>query len=111
MSHEWWLRPKLALAVRPGGACPQGPGSRGHPIGDQLGPHDRDFTGGIDSEPDLTSFQPDDSYTDVVANEELFHQLPRQHQHGTVPQSLQCPFSASHPPATRIPGWGTLMVS
>ncbi len=88
MSHEWWLRPELALDMRSrsGGASAHGLGPRGYPLGNQLGPDDRDLSGRVDSEPNLTSFQPDDSYTDVVADKELFHQLPRQHQHGTVPQ-------------------------
>jgi hypothetical protein len=113
MSNEWWLRPEFAWDVRsrPAGACARGPGSRGHSLGYQLGPDDRDLAGGIDSEPDLTSFQPDDSYTDVVADKELFHQLPRQHQHGTIPRGLQSPFSASRPLGTTIPGWGTLVAS
>ncbi len=113
MSHEWWLRPELAVDVRSraDGACACGPRSNGDSFGNQLGANDRDLSGRVDSESNLTSFQSDDSYTDVVANEELFHQLPRQHQHGTVPRGLQSPSSASLPPGTTIPGWGTLVVS
>jgi hypothetical protein len=71
---------------RSGGVSSCGLRSRSDPLGNQLGPDDRDLSGRVNPQSNLTSFQPDDSYTDVVANEELFHQLPRQHQHGTVPQ-------------------------
>ncbi len=52
----------------------------------ELGPDHRDLPRRVDSEPDLSSFQPDDRDTDVIADKEFFHQFPGQHQHGTVPQ-------------------------
>jgi hypothetical protein len=51
----------------------------------QLGTHDRDLARGVNAQPDLAPFEPDDGHTDIVADKEFFHQLPRQHQHGTVP--------------------------
>jgi hypothetical protein len=51
----------------------------------ELGPHHGDLSRRFDAEPHLSSFEPDDSHTDVVADEEFFHQLPRQHQHATLP--------------------------
>jgi hypothetical protein len=60
-------------------------GPRGRPFGDQLGADDGDLARGVDAQADLTPLQPDDGHADVVADKEFFHQLPRQHQHGTVP--------------------------
>ena len=41
-----------------------------------------DLAGGLDPEPDLAPLEPDDGHADVVADVELLHQLPGQHQHG-----------------------------
>ena len=60
-------------------------GLRRPAFGDELGADHRDLAGGVDPEPDLSPFQPDDGHADVVADEEFLHQLPGQHQHGTVP--------------------------
>jgi hypothetical protein len=95
MSRDWWS-PDLGGGVHrrgdPAGgggggvAIAGGPGPRGRSFGDELGTDDRDLAGGVDAQPDLASFQPDDRHADVVADKEFFHQLPRQHQHGTVPR-------------------------
>ena len=94
MSHDWWS-PELGVRRMHRRGCPDGtgggtgagdPGSRGRSFGDELGANDRDLAGGVYTQPDLASFQPDDCHTDVVADKEFFHQLPRQHQHGTVPR-------------------------
>ncbi len=62
-----------------------GPGSRGDPLGNQLGADHGDLAWSVDPESDLPPFQSDDSHADVVTDEELLHELPRQHQHGTDP--------------------------
>jgi hypothetical protein len=94
MSRDWWSL-ELGVGVqrqgRPAGdvavtVAGRGLGARGRSFGDEFGTDDRDLAGGIDAQPDLASFQPDDCHTDVVADKEFFHQLPRQHQHGTVPR-------------------------
>jgi hypothetical protein len=90
MSRDWWsldLGMNMHRGRDPaGGGCGGGLGSRGRSLGDELGTDDRDLAGGINAQPDLASFQPDDRHADVVADKELFHQLPGQHQHGTVPR-------------------------
>jgi hypothetical protein len=61
--------------------------ARGLAPGNELGTDHGHLTWGIDSEPDLPPFKTDNSHTDVVADVEFFHQLPRQYQHGTLPSS------------------------
>jgi hypothetical protein len=97
MSQEWWLSPELAMqmrmgsgsgpavAVAVGGACACASGPCGSPLGNELGTDNRNLARGVDSEPYLATLEPDDRHADVVADKEFFHQLPRQHQHGTVP--------------------------
>jgi hypothetical protein len=89
MSRDWWS-PELVVMMHGGsdtaGLGCGGLGLRGRSLGDEFGTDDRDLAGGINAQPDLASFQPDDSHADVVADKEFFHQLPRQHQHGTVPR-------------------------
>src|SRR5271157_216384 len=57
------------------------------PTGDELGANHGHLAWSFDPEPDLPPFEPDDGHTDVVTDVEFFHQLPRQHQHGTLPSS------------------------
>src|SRR4051812_47633899 len=54
---------------------------RARALGHELGPDHGDLAGCVDSEPDLPSLEADDRHADVVADEELFHQFPRQHEH------------------------------
>jgi hypothetical protein len=58
-----------------------GPGAGGGALGDELGPDHRHVAGRVDPEADLPPLQADDGHADVVADEELFHQLAGQHQH------------------------------
>src|SRR5437588_349452 len=72
MSHDWWS-PELGVRRMHRRGCPDGtgggtgagdPGSRGRSFGDELGANDRDLAGGVYTQPDLASFQPDDSHAD-----------------------------------------------
>jgi hypothetical protein len=89
MSHDWWS-PEVGLHVhwrsRTARIGAGSLGSRGRPFGNEFGTNDRDLAGGVDAQPDLAPFQPDHGYTDVIADKKFFHQLPRQHQHGTIPR-------------------------
>ncbi len=64
-----------------------GPVARELSPGNELGTDHGHLTWGFDPEPDLPTFKADDSHTDIVADVKLFHQLPRQYQHGTLPSS------------------------
>ena len=75
----------VAVAVAVTAAGSRGPGAYGDALGHKLGTDHRDLAWGVDPEPDLATLEPDDRHTDIVADKEFFHQLPRQHQHGTVP--------------------------
>jgi hypothetical protein len=50
----------------------------------QFGADDRDLARGLDSQSDLTSLQANYGDADIVADEKLLHQLPREHQHGAL---------------------------
>jgi len=54
---------------------------RARTLGDELGADDRDVARGLDPEPHLTPFEPHDGDTNVVADEQLLHQLSGEHQH------------------------------
>ncbi len=71
-----------------GGPIPA-PGAHGFPIalGNKLGPDHGHFPRGLDAQPDLSALQADHGHANVVSNEELFHQLPSQHQHDILPSS------------------------
>jgi hypothetical protein len=69
------------------GPSVSGPVARGLSPGNELGTDHGHLTWGLDPEPDLPPFKADNSHTDAVADVELFHQLPRQYQHGTLPTS------------------------
>jgi hypothetical protein len=85
MTHGWSgldlamdqlvLQSRLTLEPRP------------QPLRDELGADHGHLARGIDAQPDLAPFKTDDGYTNVVSNEEFFHQLSSQHQHGTLPLS------------------------
>lgn len=99
-----------------GRACPGAwrcrSGSRGQPFGYELGTHDRHLARCVDAESHLASFQTDDSDTDVVSDEQFFHQLPRQHQHGTVPlgpYKLRSEHRFHY--GTTVPAWVTPVAS
>jgi hypothetical protein len=103
MSQEWWLSPELAMQMRMGsgpavavaGSSASGP--CGGPLGNEFSADNRNLARGVDSEPYLATFEPDDRHADVVADKEFFHQLPRQHQHGTVPLGRFAPrFTLRH---------------
>src|SRR5512135_622886 len=81
MSRGWWsLDP--GVHRRDAGA---GLRFRPQTLGDELGADDRDLARGLDPQADLAPLQADDGHADVVADKKLLHQLPGQHQHGTVP--------------------------
>jgi len=61
--------------------CPQ-------PLGNQLGADHGHLARGLDPQPDLSLFETDDCYANVVSNEEFFHQCSSQYQHGTLPLRL-----------------------
>jgi hypothetical protein len=108
MSQDSWLSPELVMKMGSGPpavvAGRTAPGSCGGPFGNELGTDDRDLARGIDSEPYLATLEPDDRHTDVVADKEFFHQLPRQHQHGTVPLGPhKLPVPASSSPSASVP--------
>jgi hypothetical protein len=79
-----WSAPELGpsaqarLAVR-------GPRSGPLPILHEFRAHHGHLARGVDAQPDLPPLEPDDRDTDIVADEELFHQFPRQNQHATLP--------------------------
>lgn len=50
-------------------------------------PDHRHLARRLDPEPDLSTLQADDGHTDVVTDEEFFHQLPSQHQHDILPSN------------------------
>ena len=58
-------------------------------VGDELRADDPDVGGGLDAEPDLPAFDPDDRDADVVADHQFFHQLASQDQHGEDPLGLR----------------------
>jgi hypothetical protein len=69
------------------GTSNSGPFARELSPGNKLGTDHGHLARGLDPEPDLAPFKADDSHTDIVADVKLFHQLPRQYQHGTLPSS------------------------
>jgi hypothetical protein len=68
------------------------------PFGNQLGSDDRDLARRFDAQPDLASFQSDDGDADVIADEQLLHQFPGQHQH-VVSSSSDAERNRPGPPA------------
>ena len=82
-----------AVAVAVAGSSASGP--CGGPLGNELGTDNRNLARRVDAEPYLATLEPDDRHADVVADKEFFHQLPRQHQHGTVPLG---PYKRRFPP-------------
>jgi len=56
------------------------------PFRDQLGADDCDVARSVDPQPHLSSLEPDDRDADVVTYEQLFHELPGQHQHVGLPK-------------------------
>jgi hypothetical protein len=85
MSHVW-SGLEISMENRAGPAM-NGPVARVLPPRNQFGSDDGHLAWGIDAKPDLPPFKADNSHADVVAYVELFHQLPRQYQHGTLPSS------------------------
>jgi hypothetical protein len=69
------------------GTLMSGPVARELSPGNELGTDHGHLTWGLDPEPDLPPFKAYDSHTDIVADVKLFHQFPRQYQHGTLPSS------------------------
>jgi hypothetical protein len=55
------------------------------PFRNEFGANDRYVAGSVDPQPHLASLEPDHRDADVVAYEELFHELPGQHQHVCLP--------------------------
>ncbi len=53
--------------------------SRTKSFGDQFGPDDGNLARGIDTQPHLPSLESNDSDADVIADEELLHELSGQH--------------------------------
>src|SRR5689334_16554535 len=66
------MRPRFTLVPRP------------QPLGNELGADDGHLARGLDAQPDLAPFEPDDRHANVVPDEEFFHELSSQHQHGTL---------------------------
>jgi hypothetical protein len=58
---------------------------RRRPFRDELGANDRHVARGVDPQPHLPALEPDYRDADVVTYEKLFHQLPGQHQHVSLP--------------------------
>jgi len=85
MNHVWSVL-DVGMEDRAGPAM-NGLVARGLSPGNKLGTDHGNLAWGLDPEPDLPPFKADDSHTDVVADVEFFHQLPRQYQHGTLPSS------------------------
>ena len=87
MSRGWWV-PDLAPRSRAWISIP-GPGPHGltFALGNKLSPDHGHLPRGLDTQPDLPTLQADNGHTDVVSDEELFHQLPSQHQHDILPSS------------------------
>ena len=56
-------------------------------LGNKLRPDHGHLPRGLYSQPDLPPFEADDGHANVVSDKEFFHQLPSQHQHGTLPSS------------------------
>jgi hypothetical protein len=81
-----WSAPEIVLDALSGIPFPH-PRVGKLPARDELGANHGHLAWGFDSKPDLPPFEPDDGHADVITDVELFHQLPRQHQHGTLPSS------------------------
>jgi hypothetical protein len=91
---EFLLDPEAVLLMG-------GPYTRFLPFRHQFGPDNRDFPRSIDAQAHLAAFETYNSYADVLPDEEFFHQLPRQHQHVTLP--LLSPVVGSYPRRVCIP--------
>jgi len=55
---------------------------------DELGPNDGHVARGVDTQPHLASFHAHHRDTDVVTDEQFFHELPGQHEHVSRPYQV-----------------------